>query len=282
MGTMPNFVPYTDGEKIPDEQVKGIFQLPPDVVPRFTRSTLIIGSRGSGKTILLRYQKETHNGLALYFNLSTEFSSITKQTGQGHLAFETPPQLKSSIPGKATAMLAISIIDRALKKGIPIGDETQWSLRECLPPALRCFPDLIDRGWISDLRRQAAITRIEEFAGLSELRPLSSLLTALCENLPQASRPLLVLLDKADQVTPASVTPIIELLDQSSQYLALVAMRPGYTGQAIEELSQRIIAGDHYDIVHLGSHPRSQSWLKFATDAICAQMEIAGIPSSVS
>jgi len=85
---LPTVRPWIDGEKIPDERVREIFRQPPGGPETFYRSSLVIGSRGVGKTTLLRYLKSIHEGIAVHISLHAELSSLTKQTGLGPMAFD--------------------------------------------------------------------------------------------------------------------------------------------------------------------------------------------------
>lgn len=274
---MPTFDPLTDGEKVPDDVVSNIFRSPPDAPARFLRSSLIVGARGSGKTLLLRQQKATHKGICPYFSLSTEFASITKLTGQGPLAFDTPAGLESAIPGKAVSLLSLSLVKRLLDKGILIDQDAVEALFQCLPTRYKNTIGTLNQDALLTAKRNVAIAEIAEFAGISEERPLSQLVSQLGHSCQKQGRPLLLLFDKADQVTPPATVPIIELLDQSSGFTALMAIRPGYTGKALEELSRVILPGDHYDICHLGIYPRSNEWRAFAEAAVQSQLAYFGI-----
>src|SRR5438128_1301071 len=100
---------WTDGEKIPDARLSEIFQTPPDAPKAFHRSTLVVGTRGVGKTTLFRYQKARHAGIAISLSLVNEFGSIAKQSHAGPLELELSPELEQLIAGKATALLAVGI-----------------------------------------------------------------------------------------------------------------------------------------------------------------------------
>ena len=68
--------PWVEGEKIPGERVRDIYRPSPGVPSEFYRSSLVIGSRGAGKTTLFRYQNEMHEGVAVYVSLFEELASI--------------------------------------------------------------------------------------------------------------------------------------------------------------------------------------------------------------
>jgi hypothetical protein len=71
---------FLDGEQIPDDQILDIFRPPPGVPTNYDRNTLIVGSRGVGKTTLFRYLKARHEGkgLAIHTALGAELSAFGK------------------------------------------------------------------------------------------------------------------------------------------------------------------------------------------------------------
>ncbi len=253
-----------DGEKIPDERIREIFRKPPGLVFPFTRSCLIVGSRGVGKTTLFRYQKSLHDvdGIALHISLSTVFASLTRETGLGPLTVDVPNELEPLIIGKASSQLAIEITKRLEKRRIKIPFDL---LCECLPTNVH-YPkeDLIQ------LERLIAKMSVVEFSGIAETEPLIDFVSEVASICQKNLRPLLLLFDRADMVVAPSIVPILQMLDQSAGFIALVAMRPSPVGQAVANIPS--IAGDHYGVVHLGSNPRSEEWLQFAEGAIRAQI----------
>lgn len=262
--------PWVDGEKIPDEQITAIFRTPPGVPPIFYRSCLVIGSRGAGKTTLFRYQKEVHAGPAIHISLSTEFASITQQTGLGPLASDIPATLEPLIIGKAISLLALSIITRLLKKEI-LSPTTLLS--PCISRRFHSKSMSADVQSLARLRADVSGAPLSDFRGLADASPLPSLVSALGELAQQSGGPLLLLLDRADMVLGPALIPVFQLLDQSAQYIAVVAMRPGHASQILAKLSGSGVAGDHYALVHLGIEPRSKDWIKFLAAAIHAQFE---------
>lgn len=259
---------YRDGEKIPDERIREIFCPPPLVPTKFNRSSLIIGSKGAGKTTLFRYQKSIHSGIALHVSLATEFASLAKQSGLGPLAIQYPSDIEPLLIGKAISLLAISISTRLAKKGIisPLD-----ALYECLP--VEFFDRTsVDESWFTETKIKISRSPIELFRDISQTNPLPEFLSLLGEICLKEKGNLLLLLDRADMVPGPAIVPVLELLDQASNYIALVATRPGHGGTAIIRHSEMSIPGDHYDIVHLGIFPRSEDWEDFVRNAIIAQV----------
>jgi len=274
---MPNIpLPWIEGEKIPEEQLIQIFRPPPGVPAKFFRSSLVIGSRGAGKTTLIRYQKATHQGIALHINLAAEFACLTKQTGFGPLALDIPQSMEPLLIGKATSLLALTVAERLLKKELPVSGP---ELRACLPPTLAPTSSAADANWIAEAKKKVATASLELFHGLSAARPLPTLISSLGEAALKTDRPLLLLLDRGDTVQAASLVPVLELLDQSSHFTVLLAMRPGHAGKALSSVGGAV-AGDHYQVVHLGVTPRSRVWGEFMAEAVKAQIgaNLANVP----
>ncbi len=259
-----------DGEKIADERVTEIFRQPPGAPPKFLRSSLIVGCRGVGKTTLLRYHKEIHDGIAVHISLATVFSALTKQTGFGPLAFDIPQPLEVQIAGKAISLLALSFSARLVDKGVTI--KTQ-ELFDCLPQNVFSKPDVVTNEWLESAKKLANVTAVEEFEAVSDPQALYTFVENLGASVQRISNgPLLLLLDRADMVQTPALGPVFQLLDQSSHYIALVAMRPGMAGQAITNADDSLVAGDSYALVHLGTYPRSREWVDFVEKAIRAQV----------
>jgi hypothetical protein len=270
-----------DGEKIADDRVREIFRQPPGAPPKFFRSSLIVGCRGVGKTTLLRYHKEVHEGIAVHISLATVFSPLTKQTGFGPLAFDIPQSLEVQISGKAISLLALSISARLLDKGIPIRAE---ELFRCLPPDVFHKPEVVTDAWLENAKKLANTIPIEQFETVSDSQALFTFVETLGASVQQvSSAPLLLLLDRADMVQTPALGPVFQLLDQSSHYVALVAMRPGMAGQAITNADDSLVAGDSYALVHLGTYPRSREWIEFVERAIRAQVgaKFSQIPQAI-
>jgi hypothetical protein len=156
---MASVVTFPDGEKVPDDQVTTIFRPPPDIPEEFCRSTLIVGAKGAGKTLLLRYHraKHTEKGIAVQLWLNIELSPITRQVAHGPMAYETPPDLKSAIPGMATSLLGLSIAGSILNQNLRLEREPVAALIECLPDFLRSSRSItVDLDWIKSTKTLVA------------------------------------------------------------------------------------------------------------------------------
>jgi len=258
-----------DAEKYSHKEVLELFRPPPSMPERFTRSTLLIGARGSGKTLFLRYQKLQHRGISAYFNLTAEFSSITRQTGFGAIAYDTPPTLLGAIFGKAAALLALSVYAKCIhKKQVPSSRTLQDVVLQCVPSSINSHPDdLSSSSSIDRLRSQLSNAHIELFDGFALDSPLTRVLTEIGRICQGQGKPLLILFDKADQALPDATVPVLETLNQSPTYTAVLAIRPGYTSRELTKACSIVAPGDHFDLHHLGRDPRSKSWLDFQMEA---------------
>jgi len=282
---------WVDGEKIPDDRVADVFCPPPGVSFPVNRSALITGSRGAGKTTLFRYLKHVHErdsrGIAVHINLTDVFSSLTKQTGTGPLTLEYPANLEPLIAAKASALLALNLAERLLRRRLPLQIDRDI-INSCLPDAAQPRRRrLITLEWLATARRAVGKAPLEAFNQISEAHALASLVSSLGELCEGISGPLLLLLDRADMVLVPSLAPAFELLDQPGRYIALVAMRPTYIGNTSLVHAGGAVPGDQYSVIHIGTHPRSDQWGTFVRTSIQNQLTIqtggtlAAIPEPV-
>lgn len=264
---------YKDAERIPDSLIPSIFRIPPLIPERFERSALIIGARGSGKTLLFRHLLHKHDGIALHVTLSEDLSPIGHQTGEGPLSYESAEAFRSSVPGMTTALLATSVVRGVLEKGFTGVDAVLVEFVACIPPILRPEVQTLDRASLEKIHAALITLDIGQFKGIYEARPLNRLMKHLGSLMEERGNSLLLLFDKPDQVSPSSLVPVFELLDQSGPFTALIATRPGQTGRQLESLSTRLVPGDHYDLCVLGAFPRSEEWFAFVQEALAAQID---------
>lgn len=260
---------WIDGEKIPDEKIQDVFRPSPSVPTSFHRSALIIGSKGAGKTTLFRYLKSTHGGLAIHISLATEFGSIAKQSAFGPLSIQYPSEIEQLIVGKATSLLAVSVLTRMTKKNIAFDREAALG---CFPSTLISLPTTIDLNWCLNAKDLLAKSSLESFRDVFQTKPLFNLVTSFGDLCRKQYGGLLVLLDRADMIATPALVPTFDLLDQSGSFVALVATRPGHGNSAIMRLCDSAVPGDHYDVFHLGLFPRSTEWEAFVYDAVMAQL----------
>lgn len=259
--------PWPDAERIPEHLVRDVFKPPPAVPVRFGRSALVIGSRGSGKTLLFRYLKQIHPGFVTHIYLSTEFDSLTK-AGYGLLAQRYTDDGERQLSGKATTLIALAISDRFLRKALPVPRE---SLLTCLPEHFRKGVPKIDIQWINHMRALINREPLISFDETAKMLPLVSFVTDAAESNRGVCGTSLFLFDRADVVPPPALLPVFELLDQSGPYTALVATRPGIGGISLARKCSVVVPGDFYDVEYLGLHPRSQAWMDLVNEALEAQ-----------
>jgi hypothetical protein len=100
-----------DGEKVSAEQIAETHVPHPGVSSSFGRSTLLIGSRGVGKTFLLRHRKQTTHKGAVYINLVDTLASIARDAGVGGRSLVFPEAQARRICAKTAALLASRAIE---------------------------------------------------------------------------------------------------------------------------------------------------------------------------
>ena len=257
---------WLDGEKIPGSTLKNIFRPVPGVPEVFSRSSLITGGRGVGKTTLLSYQKQLHDGNTVFIDLHDIFSSISLHTGHGSLALASdyPASLYAQISNKAQALLAVEITKQLLPHTSGLSPSL---LRACLPASIRVT--ILTQDWLLAAQKEIDALPLSAFESRTAHSYLMELLDELYNSIPTLGKPILLLFDRADMVPTPCLVPVFQLLDQTGKYILLVAMRPTHG----PEQQPGVIPDDQFDIVHIGTYPRSAAWTKFVSDSVRAQME---------
>jgi energy-coupling factor transporter ATP-binding protein EcfA2 len=258
---------YTDGEKIPSAVLQQIFRQPPDVPTSFSRSTLLVGGRGSGKTTLFRHHQAAHQGMAITLQLQSVLSSIGKKTYLGPHEFDLHPDVAPLVAGMATTLLALAITERVLEFG-NVPDRTY--LFDCLPARWRDRKATIDRALIHSLWKRAVLAEDADFSNLADLTPLVHLVEDIANRSVERHGPLLLVLDKTDMISGPALQPGFSLMDQTANLTTLLAMRPGLVGHASLP-GLPVVPSDHYNVVNLGLRPWSEEWAEFVEAVVEAQ-----------
>ena len=260
---------WLDGEKIPGSTLIDIFTPVPGVPEVFSRSSLITGGRGVGKTTLLSYQRKIHDGNTVSIDLHAIFSSISLRTGHGSLslASDYPASVYTQIANKAQALLAVEITKQLLPYTSGLSHSV---LCACLPTSL--YTTTISRDWLLQAQTALDSSPLSDFESRTAHSHLPELLDELHGAITTREKPLLLLFDRADMVPTPCLVPVFQLLDQSGKYILLVAMRPTHG----PEQQPGVVPDDQFDVVHIGTQPRSAAWATFVTDSIRAQMKALG------
>lgn len=252
-----------DGEKVSTEQIEETHVPHPGVSEHFRRSTLLIGSRGVGKTFLLRHRKQTSHQGAIYINLVETLHSIARDAGIGGRSLVFAQDQAARIRAKTAALIASRAIELCLRE---VGGDMSLKLTlmdPLLPPELR-----------QSSPATAATAKVIGFdisTSPLSLWPPSDLTHILIDVLSDLANAyphrLALFLDRAEDISIPSLGVLMQLLDQSVEALAVIAARPGVAQLIPRDRDPTLIPGDHYDIVHVGVSPYSESWLHFVGSA---------------
>lgn len=265
---------WVEGEHIPESRIADVFQAPPEIPAKPTRSALLIGSRGAGKTTFLRHLARVHPGVSIELSLSADLASISQELPVGFLSVDSEPGEEESIVGKAVSLAAVRMAERAVEQGIEIDPGL---LLGAMPPGF--MPRRPRPLSSSSLRKvRIAIDRadLEQFGSLAKGRVLQQFAAELGKACTDQGRgPLLLLSDRGDNVVPACLAAIFQLLDQSDSYTAITAMRPGPSpSPALVDTPASAAAGDHFDVLALGNRPRSLAWQEFVRQSLLTQPQL--------
>ena len=268
---------WVDGEQIPQHQLANVYRRAPEAPARFDRNTLVVGPRGVGKTVLLRYHASKHNGLAIYLQLSSELDGIAKESGHGFYSTDIPLDSANRIAAKSCALLAVRFARRAGAYSIRFPSA---ALTDCLPadrlePGMSRVPRSPTPAYLDKLHKDLRDIPLEAFDLPDYAYRFKSFVLRLGAELARIGKDLLLLLDKADLVPTPTLAGLLALLDQSGKYIVVLAVRSGQMFYDAASLPDRGVAGDHYGITHLGSSPRKPAWIGFVQEAIRAQLGTA-------
>src|SRR5436305_778014 len=111
---------FFDGERIPRLRVAQIFRPPPGLPNRFSRSGLVVGTRGSGKTLLFRHLHEVHQGHSLHIDLREALSGIQHEFAIGSWGFDFSAEVTRLVAAKAAGRLLFYIAKRLANRELPL------------------------------------------------------------------------------------------------------------------------------------------------------------------
>ncbi len=269
-----------DGEKVSTEQIEQTHVPHPGISDHFRRSTLLIGSRGVGKTFLLRHRKQTGHQGAIYINLVETLHSIARDAGIGGRSLVFAQDQAARIRAKTAALIGSRAIELCLRE---VGDDISLKptlMDPLLPAELR--PSLTaTEATAKALGFAISTSPLSSWPAYDLTHILIDILSDLANAYPYR---MALFLDRAEDVAIPSLGVLMQLLDQSVKALTVIAARPGVAQLIPRDRDPTLIAGDHYDLVHVGVSPYSESWLRFvesATRNYLAANEI-GIPDGLS
>lgn len=262
----PDYFP--DGEKIPEKDLARIFRWPPEMRAAPKRNTLVVGARGSGKTTLFRYLASQHSGLAIHLNLMQEFQSIEKRADAAIPEPEPGSLAHSRIAGMAVSLIALAIADACCQSASGL-DASE--LMPCLPRSVRRPGRFLDAQVVEDLREATTSSQDDEFAALYQNNRLKQFVEHVASASSREGSQLLLLLDRPESTSAAALDPAVRLLDQSARYVALLGVRPAFLSPTVAHGHGLPRSGDHYEVVQLGTSPRSSAWQTFMHESVAAQ-----------
>jgi len=252
-----------DGETLSAEQLADTHVPHPGVGTYFQRSTLVVGSKGAGKTFLLRHRKHTTHPGALYINLFKTLNSIARDSGLGGRASGVDPDTTTAIESKTAALLGATAYELAAKEHDGDVYLDLDGLNALLPRPLRQHGVLTHRT-VKQLSREIQSTPLREW---TEQVHTELLIDAIRELSDASPTDLALFLDRAEDVTTPSVSMLMSLLDQSTGFLVVLAGRPAISQLIPSTHATSSVPNDHFDIKHLGLLPYSDEWLAFAQTA---------------
>ncbi len=270
----PRFPFFDEAESVPQGQYRQYFVEPPELKIRpLTRSCLISGSLGAGKTMLLRTLAEQHGqrGIDAKVNLLSTLQGRLEQTS---VLAEDPnnESIISSahlVQSKCAALVALRIGIKILKEEVRLSP----AIRALLPPTLVNATHTSDFSALRNLQAIVEQTPINAFGGpwthYGALVDYVSEQAAICA---LVDRPLALFLDRAEFFTAIELAPLVGLLQKPEGYSAYITMRPGTRVSNPLTSPRQVVSGDDYDLLHLGSFPRSDGAKEFVHDLLDRQL----------
>lgn len=266
--------PPLDAEKSSSKQIVENYRPPPEIGSSLMRSTLLIGTRGVGKTFYLRHLRHCFDGFSIYADLRKILNPITSDTGAGGVTFkEISATVEPLIQRKTISLLAFWIFSRAIEAKLNVNVKY---LKKCLPQKIG---DIVDqkKEYLDDIYDELEIAPLSVFSGIGRVGHFEYLLEHINEISQHEKGQMIILLDRAEEVPYPSLSPILSLLDQRFGFLVVVASRPGILGPYHQLDSAVPVPGDHYNIKHLGYLPYSADWRKFVISVLNSWLSLSDI-----
>lgn len=265
-----------DGEKVPPELIKLTHVPHPGVPSEFLRSSLLVGSRGAGKTFLLRQRRQTSHPGAVHLSLVETLSSISRDAGLGGRAVAFDADDGQRIASKTAALLAVYALQNLLEEPGVDGAFSLSELDSVLTPDLRAT-GRADRLKVAALRRAVVGSPLGEWPAHADLDGLIDALVAMAAASPA---PFALFLDRAEAATAPSASFLVRLLDQTVPVLTVLAGRPGLSQLLPPRHDPTLVPGDHYDLVQIGVDPYTPDWSAFASSVVTRTLEVSGVADS--
>jgi len=254
--------PALDAEQIGTKRLKEVFRRPPGIglFPP-PRSTLLVGARGSGKTMLLRTARHKNEHFGIYGDLRKILSGVSADTGGGGVSFNNlRPSEEGFIIDKTVALIGLWAARESRDRGVEVSFDL---LMHLMPPGEARQMAKNGEG-IRDLMDRLPSLPLSKFRREPAYEALCDFFDDLTERVRKRGRSgLLLALDRAEEVPFPCLVPILRLLDQNHPFRSIVACRPGVLGPSPELHPSVPRAGDHFDVCHLGHAPYSSEWSEF-------------------
>ena len=251
--------PPLDAEKLGREKLLDHYCLPPGLDESLSRSTLLIGARGSGKTMYLRRLRHLMK-YAFYGDIKKILRPISDDTGAGGLTFDSiPPSQELMIQHKTVTLLFYWLYSQVVKRDLNIPSRAIKDLFLLL----KIEYTENHSGNLSKIRRSINSYENDCFRHGPSIELFVEFVAGLTDATEKSGSNFYLLLDRAEEAPYPCLNLIFSLLDQSNPFFSVVSSRPGILGPTNMLSHDNPIPGDHYDIRHLGSHPYCVEWKAF-------------------
>ena len=238
-----------DADRYPTDVAASRYVKHPGVVPQPTEHWLILGPRGSGKTIMLKALytewRAVPGLLPVYIELQP---SIAKIAGELPLYGHEPlsPRDRAMLDCMS---LAVSV---ALVTGVAAALRPESTI-----DALKLFSWHPSAGTLEEWTRNAHNKLWDALVSGNpfdfETPPVSVVASTLGDSVRrEAQKTLVLLVDQIDQVPAPVFRPIVSLLRRTSSYTTIMASRPCPTAPEQAVMPSDVVAGETYQVMSIG------------------------------